>query len=368
MTMTPDRRALAQQRYAEHGPEAQPACAITSRELVLGSLGCPGRGPSRRSRIARPPSGAPRGGRGYVPLDGMLPRSGGEPWCATSSTDARRRSGRSVPSVAVAQPRGVLDDRRRTPAGDRSASSRSPAGSRPSPSAAPAPRSARGSAFFSSSVNSRTFSMAMTAWSAKVFERARSACREGPDLGPPDDDRPRSASLSRSMRHGQDRPRCPSRWRAAALVLGSPRPSTSATWIDSPLEHGPPGRRSSRLESERPRPTSSAPAASPWSRRQRRAARRRTGRCARSSASHSRAAFSAIGSKTGWRSVGELAITRRISLVAVCCSSASVSSRFRVLELREQPHVLDGDDRLVGEGLRGARSACPRRDWTSVRR
>ena len=34
-------------------------------------------------------------------------------------------------------------------------------------------------------------------------------------------------------------------------------------------------------------------------------------------------------SNTGWTSVGERAITRRISLVAVCCSSASVRSRFR---------------------------------------
>ena len=34
-------------------------------------------------------------------------------------------------------------------------------------------------------------------------------------------------------------------------------------------------------------------------------------------------------SKTGWRSVGELLITRRISLVAVCCSSASLRSRLR---------------------------------------
>ena len=34
-------------------------------------------------------------------------------------------------------------------------------------------------------------------------------------------------------------------------------------------------------------------------------------------------------SKTGCTSVGELLITRRISLVAVCCSSASVSSRLR---------------------------------------
>ena len=43
--------------------------------------------------------------------------------------------------------------------------------------------------------------------------------------------------------------------------------------------------------------------------------------------SHSRTALSAIVSKTGWTSVGELLITRRISLVAVCCSSASVSAR-----------------------------------------
>ena len=48
---------------------------------------------------------------------------------------------------------------------------------------------------------------------------------------------------------------------------------------------------------------------------------------------------------TGWISVGELAMTPRISLVAVCCSSASV-------ELLEQPHVLDGDHRLVGEGFK----------------
>ena len=39
-----------------------------------------------------------------------------------------------------------------------------------------------------------------------------------------------------------------------------------------------------------------------------------------SAASQSRAALSATASKTGWISVGELAITRRISLVAVCCS------------------------------------------------
>ena len=44
-------------------------------------------------------------------------------------------------------------------------------------------------------------------------------------------------------------------------------------------------------------------------------------------------------------------MTRRISLVAVCWLSASVSSRVAGLQLREEPRVLDRDHRLVGEGL-----------------
>ncbi len=47
-------------------------------------------------------------------------------------------------------------------------------------------------------------------------------------------------------------------------------------------------------------------------------------------------------------------MTRRISAVAVCCSSDSVSSAFRALQLLEQPHVLDGDDGLRGKGLQEA--------------
>ena len=57
-----------------------------------------------------------------------------------------------------------------------------------------------------------------------------------------------------------------------------------------------------------------------------------------------RAALSATASSTGWISVGELAMTPKISLVAVCCSNDSV-------EFLEQPHVLDGDHGLVGEGF-----------------
>ena len=59
---------------------------------------------------------------------------------------------------------------------------------------------------------------------------------------------------------------------------------------------------------------------------------------------HSRAALYARASSTGWRSVGELAITRRTSLVAVCCSSASS-------ELLKQTDVLNRDHRLIGEGF-----------------
>src|SRR2546425_8961397 len=46
--------------------------------------------------------------------------------------------------------------------------------------------------------------------------------------------------------------------------------------------------------------------------------------------SHSRAELSATVSSTGWMSVGELEMTRRISAVAVCCSRDSVSARLRV--------------------------------------
>ena len=53
---------------------------------------------------------------------------------------------------------------------------------------------------------------------------------------------------------------------------------------------------------------------------------------------------SAIASNTGCTSVGELAITLRIS-------ARGGLPLQRVLRLVEQPHVLDRDDGLVGEGL-----------------
>jgi hypothetical protein len=46
-------------------------------------------------------------------------------------------------------------------------------------------------------------------------------------------------------------------------------------------------------------------------------------------ASHNRTAAEAMASNVGWTSVGELEMTRRISAVAVCCSSDSLSSVLR---------------------------------------
>jgi hypothetical protein len=84
-----------------------------------------------------------------------------------------------------------------------------------------------------------------------------------------------------------------------------------------------------------------------------------------SEASHRRAALSTMVSSTGWMSVGEREMMPRISPVAVCCASASVSSRSG-LQLREEPHVLDGDHRLVGEGLSSA-TCLALKGRTSVR-
>ena len=61
-------------------------------------------------------------------------------------------------------------------------------------------------------------------------------------------------------------------------------------------------------------------------------------------APQNRTAAFATASSTGCTSVGDCEIAVRISAVAVCCSSDFA-------QLGEQPHVLDGDDRLGGEGL-----------------
>ena len=60
-----------------------------------------------------------------------------------------------------------------------------------------------------------------------------------------------------------------------------------------------------------------------------------------------------IAWSTRWRSVGEEAMTRRTSAVAVCCSSALAQLAVALLQLLEQAGVLDGDDGLVSERLDG---------------
>ena len=67
-------------------------------------------------------------------------------------------------------------------------------------------------------------------------------------------------------------------------------------------------------------------------------------------APQSRVAFASMASKTGSSSPGELEMTCSTSEVAVCCSSASDKLARPRLHLVEQPHVLDRDHRLVGEG------------------
>ena len=72
--------------------------------------------------------------------------------------------------------------------------------------------------------------------------------------------------------------------------------------------------------------------------------RSRTSRSTTSSIPQTRAALSTIASRTGCTSVGELAddaqdFARRRLLLQ------------RFLEFLEQPHILDGDHRLIGEGF-----------------
>ena len=204
----------------------------------------------------------------------------------------------------------------------------------------------------SSSVNSRTFSIAMTAWSAKVSRSAICLSENGLTSRRAIAMAPIGVALAQH-RHRQTGPvaqRCVMAW---IRILGTPSPSMSATWTIAPVEDcapatacrgsGPCGRCADAL----PRAPRRMPCdATRWSSSP---SKRKTSPSQPPRTRERR--FAAIASKTGWTSVGELEMTRRISLVAVCCSSASVSSRFRASELREQPHVLDRDHRLVGEGL-----------------
>ena len=69
------------------------------------------------------------------------------------------------------------------------------------------------------------------------------------------------------------------------------------------------------------------------------------------SASQSCAADSTSVSSTGCRSNVERLMTLSTSAVAVCCCKRFAQIARARLHLVEQAHVLDGDHRLVGEGL-----------------
>ena len=189
--------------------------------------------------------------------------------------------------------------------------------------------------------------------------------REGMDLGPPsDEDDAQRRALAQQRRHqhcpgdGPGLPHAGHGFRELRLgrhdVLDVDRP---------PVAHTRPATVS-RLTGT-VSPTVSALRSVPC-----RATRRRCSPSRRkideSVAPHTRAAFSATASMTGWRSVGELAITRRISAVAVCCSSDSFSSG-SAPRAPEQPHVLDRRSPPGWRTSRGARSASPRRDGPRAR-
>ena len=84
--------------------------------------------------------------------------------------------------------------------------------------------------------------------------------------------------------------------------------------------------------------------------------------------SHRRTALSAIASNTGWRSVGELEITRRISAGRRLLLEGLRQVAVARLQLLEQAHVLDGDDRLVGEGLEAGRPDASEKGSDSIAR
>ena len=71
-----------------------------------------------------------------------------------------------------------------------------------------------------------------------------------------------------------------------------------------------------------------------------------------SSIPQTRATLSTMASSTGCTSVGDRLMIPSTSAVAVWCSRASRNSALRSLSLLEQANVLDGDDRLVGEGFK----------------
>ena len=176
----------------------------------------------------------------------------------------------------------------------------------------------------SSSVNRRTFSMAITAWSAKVCSQRDLPVREGLYLVAPHVDGTDRLAFAQERR-GQHRSSRDTRARGSAASvpfrgIPSPHARMSATWIDCDHDRAPMTPQGSRRWSRRSARRRQVTMRGHERRDSPSGARSRIARVAQS-----RGAF-ATTSITGWTSVGELEITRRISLVAVCCSSASFVS------------------------------------------
>ena len=192
------------------------------------------------------------------------------------------------------------------------------------------------------SLNSRTFSIAITAWSAKVSSSAICLSVNGRGSGAQSDDRAdrRRLRASSAPRAARDATAAAARSRAGTRR----RRATSGMWTSGArADRGPAtdcrdrgaeqrshqaidarGPRWRDRSMDRPRPRAEA----------------RTVVRAATGARRSRA----IASNTGCMSVGELLITRRISRGRGLLLE-------RLLGLVEQAHVLDRDHRLVGERL-----------------
>ena len=148
---------------------------------------------------------------------------------------ARRRSDtRPLPEPRTAAPRSRRW--RRTRAGHLSASSQSRAGSRPWPSVARAPSFV--------SLNSRTFSMAITAWSAKVLRSSIWLGRRTPGLGAPSGQRADGYRLHAGSESPSIVRDCGGLRKRAARRYSSTSASTSAMCIVRRSEL--PGQRRSR--------------------------------------------------------------------------------------------------------------------------
>ena len=175
--------------------------------------------------------------------------------------------------------------------------------------------------------------MAMTAWSANVSSSAICCVRERADLRAGAPSARRSARRSRRSGTHDDRCRYPMRPDARASRDSRPRRPrrSSATWIVRPSRSAPAGRSDrgrgmlAEVGAELSRLLSIA-------RTSRTSADGRADRRSRECAGSTAAASQSERRVERWRqhalrSVGDEAMTRRTSAVAVCCSSASVTWR-----------------------------------------